>query len=94
MLQRHCKRFEIFWLAKKLKIATRHSLSQSPRDVPKPNLPYGGAHKLSNNYYVSRDTRRSVLPPLKISSTQELIGANQESAKPRIIPGDVYHPRP
>ena len=53
-------------------------LTISSRDVPKPNLPYGGAHKLSNNYYVSRDTRGSALPPLKISSAQELIGANQE----------------
>lgn len=47
------------------------------RNVPKPNLPYGDAHKLSSNYYVTRDKRKSALPPLKINTPKELIGNHQ-----------------
>lgn len=51
----------------------------SARTQPPPNIPDGVSHKLSANYYVSRDPRREVAPPTNLS--QSLIG--QGSAEKR-----------
>ncbi|XP_065070300.1 NADH dehydrogenase [ubiquinone] 1 alpha subcomplex subunit 7-like [Rhopilema esculentum] len=83
-----------FLAGKKLQIASRHALSQSSRSIPEPNLPSGQAHKLGNNYYYTRDSRRVVGPPVKIQSS-ELIGPGGKSeVVGNVTPGDVYHPRP
>ena len=41
----------------------RHKQDISSRSPPHPLIPGGPAHKLSNNSYVQRDTRRLVTPP-------------------------------
>lgn len=48
----------------------------APRTQPSPNLPGGVAHKLSANYYLTRDPRREVKNPTNL--TQSLIGEGGE----------------
>ncbi|XP_011451880.1 NADH dehydrogenase [ubiquinone] 1 alpha subcomplex subunit 7 [Magallana gigas] len=72
---------------------------QSPRTQPAPNLPDGPNHKLSSNYYLTRDARRLVTPPEEIMSggrklLADASGEKGESAKgiKSITPGDHYIP--
>ena len=50
----------------------------APRSPPPPSLPGGPAHKLANNYYVSRDLRRDVAPPTILSSHKQLKESSEE----------------
>uniref|UniRef100_A0A6G1S700 Adrenodoxin-like protein, mitochondrial n=1 Tax=Aceria tosichella TaxID=561515 RepID=A0A6G1S700_9ACAR len=64
---------DVSWIVQKVRDALlgrkwdkrqlRHKTDMSTRSPPHPMIPDGPNHKLSGNYYVSRDTRRLVMPP-------------------------------
>ena len=60
----------------------RHTGSVSPRTPPvPPNLPNGPAHRLENNYYCSRDLRRSVAPPLVASTAKQIAAGGDQLSR-------------
>ncbi|ESO87619.1 hypothetical protein LOTGIDRAFT_235069 [Lottia gigantea] len=61
------------------------------RTQPPPDLPDGPAHKLSDNYYFTRDARRDVLPPTEIFNGAQRRLTSGESA---LESGNVKTVRP
>ncbi|KAH9523379.1 NADH dehydrogenase [ubiquinone] 1 alpha subcomplex subunit 7 [Bulinus truncatus] len=60
------------------------------RTQPPPNLPLGVSHKLSNNYYCTRDGRRLVQPPTRIydAEQKQLEGGSASVSLPKpVVPG-------
>lgn len=78
-----------FLLGRKHTKALRFSQDLATRSPPLPELPDGPAHKLSANYYYSRDARREVAPPEIVATGAKQVTAGESTVK-RVTPGNVF----
>uniref|UniRef100_A0A1L8DDG7 NADH dehydrogenase [ubiquinone] 1 alpha subcomplex subunit 7 n=1 Tax=Nyssomyia neivai TaxID=330878 RepID=A0A1L8DDG7_9DIPT len=61
------------------------------RTQPQPDIPGGPAHKLSANYYVNRDARREVKPPVDVTQVLLSDGSTEANQTVKIpTPGKAY----
>ncbi|CAH1243008.1 NDUFA7 [Branchiostoma lanceolatum] len=73
----------------------RYAEDMTTRSPPPANLPGGISHKLSDNYYLTRDGRRLMAPPEVVYGQTKLIAegesteeaAPQKNKRPPIPPG-------
>lgn len=75
-------------------LALRFEEALASRSPPLPELPDGPAHKLSANYYYTRDARREVTPPEVIYSNQKLLESGEKAVDNKPVkcrtPGQVW----
>ena len=72
-------------------LALRFEDGVADRTQPPPDVPGGPAHILSANYYVSRDPRRLVEPPIDLVQQKLLTGEKDAKAPAKLpTPGAVY----
>ncbi|KAF4528855.1 hypothetical protein B566_EDAN017201 [Ephemera danica] len=77
--------------------ALRFADNIAARTQPPPDLPEGPAHKLSANYYYTRDARREVAPPkiLATGGRPALLTSSEKEAaaseKKPATPGNIWH---
>ncbi len=71
-----------FLLGRQHKNGLRFEPFLAERPGPDANIPGGVAHKLSGNYYYTRDARREVAPPNVLTGpeAQKALEAGQEGA--------------
>ncbi|KAA0185363.1 NADH:ubiquinone oxidoreductase subunit B14.5a domain-containing protein [Fasciolopsis buskii] len=62
-------RIRDFFLIRKYNNALRYAENYSRRSVPPAFLPEGVHHKISENYYYNRDTRRQSFPSVDVYSS-------------------------
>ncbi|KAG5889649.1 hypothetical protein JTB14_028927 [Gonioctena quinquepunctata] len=80
-----------FLLGRKHTLALRFQEKLASRSPPPPVLPEGPAHKLSENYYYTRDARREVSPPEVVAPLPMQLEAGQKANEmKRITPGKVH----
>ncbi|XP_044740406.1 NADH dehydrogenase [ubiquinone] 1 alpha subcomplex subunit 7-like [Chrysoperla carnea] len=79
-----------FLLGRKYTNALRFPPFVATRSPPLPEIPDGPSHKLSDNYYFTRDGRREIKPPGVIYS-QNLLGSGESSVAAKLPrPGKVH----
>lgn len=78
-----------FLLGRKFTQNLRFANEVASRSPPLPVLPEGPSHKLSANYYYSRDARREVTPPEVVASGQKQISPGKEGTK-AVTPGKTF----
>ncbi|CAK1541585.1 unnamed protein product [Leptosia nina] len=87
--------FRNFLLGRKHTNALRFEPYLAARTQPPPQIPDGPSHKHAHNYYLSRDARREVMPPLDISAKLLTAGSEKGEAKTattvRPTPGKIFH---
>ncbi|XP_070564251.1 NADH dehydrogenase [ubiquinone] 1 alpha subcomplex subunit 7-like [Ptychodera flava] len=75
------------------KLQLRYAREQSPRTIPEPNLPDGPSHRLSDNYYLSRDGRRLAAKPEIVYSQVKRLPAQAASSTSSVL-AEKPPPRP
>lgn len=78
-----------FLLGRKFTQNLRFPKDVSSRSPPLPQIPDGPSHKLSANYYYTRDARREVAPPEVVVSGQKQISSKENTKA--VTPGDTYY---